>query len=350
VEYAGDFSGSADAAVGGMAAEAAVGCGVRRNKVADASGSVSVVKRLVSLTLCAVSIGWGANYYVTISGLGGAPEYETQFAKWAAELDREFRANGSDAHVTTLSGATATRQKVQEMLAQLSAEVKTDDAFALMLVGHGTFDNADYKFNLPGPDISGAELALLLNRIPARRQLVVNMTSCSGASLPALAKKDRVIITATKSGTEKNAPVFARYWVDALRDPAADTDKNGTVSALEAFVYAQRKTAAYFDSEKLLATEHAQMTDNGKTSAVRDPKPDNGQGMLASAFPLMRPQVESAKSAAPEKQRLLTRKQEIEAKIDRLKYQKAAMSADEYKQQLTALLLDLSRTQAEIDK
>jgi hypothetical protein len=224
------------------------------------------------------------------------------------------------------------------------------DSFALFLIGHGTFDGIDYKFNLPGPDMTAGELASLLNRLPARRQLIVNMTSCSGASVRALAKKDRVVISATKSGTEKNAPVFARYWVDALRDPAADTDKNGIISALEAFRYANGKTAAYFESEKLLATEHSMITDTGNARAVRDPKPENGQGLLAASFPLIRPPVENSKIATPQKQRLLARKEDLEAKIDRLKYQKAALSEEDYKQQLTALLLDLARTQAELDR
>ena len=70
--------------------------------------------------------------------------------------------------------------------------------------------------------------------------------------------------------------------MDALRDPGADTDKNGTVSALEAFRYADKKTAAYFESEKLLATEHAMITDSGKATAVREAKPENGQGLLAA--------------------------------------------------------------------
>ncbi len=292
----------------------------------------------------------GANYYVTIAGLGGTPDYEAQFTKWASDMDHELRTNGSDAHVVTLSGATATRQHIQETLSHLTGEVKPEDAFALLLIGHGTFDGTEYKFNVPGPDITAAELGSLLNRIPARRQLVVNMTSCSGASLGALAKKDRIVITATKSGTEKNATIFARYWVDALRDPSADTDKNGTVSALEAFRYAERKTAAYFESEKLLATEHAMMSDTGATTAVRDPKPENGQGMLAAAFPVLRLQVETAKNLAPEKQKLLAKKEDLEAQIDRLKYQKAAMPSEEYKEQLTALLLELARTQAEIDR
>jgi hypothetical protein len=158
------------------------------------------------------------------------------------------------------------------------------------------------------------------------------------------------VITATKSGTEKNATIFARYWVDALKDPAADTDKNGTVSALEAYRYAAGKAAAYFESEKLLATEHAQFSDSGSANAVRDPKPENGQGLRAAAFPLMRAEAGLAKNVTPAKQRLVARKEDLEARIDRLKYQKEAMSADEYKQQLTALLLELAKTQAEIDR
>jgi hypothetical protein len=249
-----------------------------------------------------------------------------------------------------LSGNAATRQQVEQALTRAASEVAPGDAFALFLIGHGTFDGADYKINLPGPDMSAAELAALLNKIPAQRQLVVNMTSASGASIAALAKKDRIVIAATKSGTEKNAPVFARYWIDALRDPAADADKNGTVSALEAFRYAERKTTGYFEAEKLLATEHALLTDTAKANAVRDPKPENGQGILAAAFPVLRPHTQVAANVTPEKQKLLARKQDIEAKIDRLKYQRAALSEEEYKQQLTALLLELARTQAEIDR
>jgi hypothetical protein len=292
-----------------------------------------------------------ATYFVTIAGLGGTPEYEAQFQKWSADLARELGQNGPDAHVTVLNGATATRQHIEQAFNGLARSVAEDDAFALFLIGHGTFDGTDYKFNIPGPDITASDLKRLMDQIPARRQLFVNMTSCSGASLAALAKKDRIVITATKSGAEKNATVFARYWVDALQDPAADTDKNGSVSALEAFRYAQQKTVAYFESEKLLATEHALFTDTGSKDGVRDPKPENRQGLLASAFPLIRPADSSVAAASnPAKQKLLNHKQDLEAKIDRLKYQKAAMPEAEYREQLTALLLDLARTQSEIDK
>lgn len=304
--------------------------------------------------LCLLFVVLGAvradTFYVTIAGLGGTPEYEAQFAKWASELARELDGNGPGAHVITLSGPSATRENVRATFSKLAGEVKGDDAFALFLIGHGTFDGLDYKFNLPGPDITAPDLKSLMNAIPAQRQLLVNMTSCSGASFASLVRKDRIVITATKSGTEKNATIFARYWVDALNDPAADTDKNGAVSALEAYRYAESKTAAYFDSQKLLATEHPLFSDTGSDKGVRDPKPDNQQGLLAAAFPLLRKQGDTAKSVAPEKQKLVAKKEELEAKIDRLKYQKAAMPPDEYKQQLTALLLELARTQAQIDQ
>jgi hypothetical protein len=307
------------------------------------------MKVLAILLAASLSVS-AANYFVTVVGLPGAPEYEGQFSKWAADLDKELETGSPDVHIIALSSGISSRAKLTETLTRLSGELSPDDAFGLFLIGHGTFDGEEYKFNLPGPDITAQELATLINKVPAKRQLVVNMTSCSGASFSALSRKDRVVITATKSGTEKNAPVFARYWVDALRDPAADSDKNGSVSALEAFTYAQRKTAAYFESEKLLATEHAMIADNGRAEGLRTVSASDREGALAAAFPLIRPGDAAAKNAGPEKQKLVARKEDLEAKIDRLKFQKAALAPEVYKQQLSALLVELARTQAEIDR
>ncbi len=52
----------------------------------------------------------------------------------------------------------------------------------------------------------------------------------------------------------------------------------------------------------------------------------------------------------PAKRELVTKKDEIENKIDALKYQKSLMDPAEYKKQLTALLIELSQAQAAIDK
>jgi len=289
-------------------------------------------------------------FYVTVAGLGGEAEYDQRFSTWAQEIDKLVKGSGSDAKVTTLYGPEATKARLQNTLGDIAKQAKPADAVVLMLIGHGSFDGIDYKINLPGPDLSAIELASLLDRIPAGRQLVVNMTSASGASRATLEKPNRAIITATKSGNEKNATIFARYWVEALRDPAADTDKNGVISALEAFRYAEQKTAGFYDTQKHLATEHPMLEDTGKGDGVKEPSAENGEGLLASRFALLRIGDAQIASSTPEKKALLAKREELEGKIDQLKYQKAAMPPDAYKKQLGDLLLDLAKTQAELDK
>ena len=306
------------------------------------------VKSLLLLLVAGLS-AHAATYYVTLSGLGGEPDYDQRFKMWADDIDSSLKRSGAaEANVVTLKAPT--REQIRSKFADLSKQVKPDDALVLMLIGHGTFDGTDYKFNIPGPDVTGAELASMLERVPASRQLVVNMTSSSGGSLSFLEKKGRIVITATKAGTEKNATVFARYWAEALREPAADTDKNDTVSALEAFHYAQRKTAESFDSQKRLATEHSVLDDTGKGDGERDPNNDNGEGRLAAVFPVVRLGANAAAARDPAKRALLEKKDQLEQAIDKLKYDKAAIPADQYKKQLTTLLLELAQTQEEIDK
>ena len=291
-----------------------------------------------------------APYYVTVAGLGGEPDYEQRFTALAKNLDKLFKAAASDAHVYTLTGSDATKARLTDTLAQIAREAKPDDEFTLILIGHGSYDGEAYAFNLPGPDISGEDLAILCDRIPAKRQLIVNTTSASGGSIGALQKAGRIVIAATKTGTEKNATVFARYWVDALSDASTDTDKNEAITALEAFTYADRKTAAFYESQKRLATEHPVMEDTGKKEAVRAPSAENGEGMLAANFILLRLGAAQRAANDPAKRALLDKKEDLERKVDTLKYQKAAMSAEDYKEQLSDVLLELARVQEELDK
>jgi hypothetical protein len=305
---------------------------------------------LLKLLLVSVLPAQAATYYVTVAGLGGEPEYDQQFTGLAKDLDRVFETSGGDVHVYTLTGRAASRARLSETLGLISSQAKPEDDFVLILIGHGSFDGIEYKFNLVGPDMSAEELARLCDRVPAKRQLIVNTTSASGSAVPALARPGRAVIAATKSGTEKNATIFCRYWVEALHDPEADVDKNEAISALEAFQYADRKTAAYYESEKRLATEHAVFEDTGKGDVVRAASGDSGEGLMLSSFTLVR--FGAAKRAAndPGKRALLAKKEELERQIDTLKYQKAAMSEDDYKKQLTAALVELARVQQELDK
>lgn len=289
-----------------------------------------------------------AVYYVTVAGLGGEPDYEQRFTAEAQDLDKVFKADGSTAHVYTLTGTQATALQLKETLGAVAREAKADDDFVLILIGHGSFDGFEYKFNLAGPDVTAGEIAAMCDRIPARRQLIVDTTSASGGAVQAFERPGRAVIAATKSGTEKNATVFARYWVEALQDPEADTDKSDSISAMEAFVYAAKKTAAFYDSQKRLATEHAVFDDTGSGAPVRGA--GSGQGAFMASFAVLR--IGSSQQAAndPAKRALLAKKEELEQKIDMLKYQKAAMDPDDYKKQLTAALLELAKVQEDLDK
>jgi hypothetical protein len=309
-------------------------------------------KAALSMLLCfgyAFSVH-AASYYVTVAGLGGEPEYEQRFTGLANDLDKLFKASGGDAHVYTLTGSNATKAHLTDTMTAIARDAKPDDALTLILIGHGSYDTVEYKFNLPGPDISGEELAALCDRVAAKRQLIVNTTSASGGSIGALQKPGRIVIAATKTGTEKNATVFARYWVEALRDASTDVDKNDAISALEAFQYADRKTTEFYEAQKRLATEHAIIEDTGKKEGVRTPSTENGEGMLASNFVLVRIGAAQKEANDPAKRALIDRKEEIERRIDTLKYQKAAMPVDDYKKQLSDALLELARVQQELDK
>jgi hypothetical protein len=305
-----------------------------------------------AVLLAAVCVGEpqarASTYYVIVAGLGGEPDYEQRFSAAAKDLEKAFKTAGASAQTYTLIGPEATAARFKETLGAVARAAKVDDDFVLVLIGHGSFDGTEYKFNLVGPDVTGEEIAEMCNRIPTRRQLVVDTSSASGGAVRVLERPGRAVVAATKSGTEKNATVFARYWVEALQDSASDTDKSDSISALEAFTYATKKTASFYDSQKRLATEHAVFDDIGSGEPVREP--DVRQGAFMSSFTLLRLGKDQQVANDPAKHELLLKKEDLEQKIDNLKYQKAAMDPVDYRKQLTAMLLDLAKVQQELDR
>jgi hypothetical protein len=305
------------------------------------------MKKVLLLAVAALA-AHASSFYLTITGAPGEPDYEQRFNGWSSDLSKLISTEAG-AKVETLSGKDATRTNIQAKLASIASQAKSDDTFVLLLIGHGSYDDIDYKFNIVGPDISATELAAALDKIPAR-QLIVDATSASGGAIAKLQKEKRIVITATKNGSERNATTFARFWVEAFRDPAADTDKNQTLTALEAYRYARQKTKDFFDAQKRLATEHSLLEDTGKSNGENDPSAVNGQGMLATRFPLMHLGAAAAALANPAKQAALKRKDELETSIEELKYRKSAMDQPTYDKQMRQLLLDLAKVQATLDQ
>ena len=204
---------------------------------------------------------------------------------------------------------------------------------AIFLIGHGSFDGHDYKFNIPGRDVTAGQLKKLLDGLPTKDQLIAIATSSSGASLELLKAERRIVITATKSGMERTVTMFAEHWVEALRNPEADTNKDEIITALEAFTYADTKVQDAYKAEKMLATEHARI-----------------EGGLAGNFTLARLGKALVELSDPNLRPLLDKRDDIERRIAALKGRKDEMAEAVYTAELQKLLIELARTQNAIDE
>jgi hypothetical protein len=285
---------------------------------------------LAAVLLVLAPVARAELYYVIVGGLGGNPDYEEAFTTHARKLgEAAERTLGGDARVSVLVGSEATREALRARLGALATRTKQSDRLAVFLVGHGSYDGTQYKFNLPGPDIDGAELVQLLGAIPARAQLVVNATSASGAVLENWATGGRAVITATRSGAERNATRFAEYFAASLSADDADLNKNGMITAQEAFDYTTRRVADSYESEGTLATEHPQV-----------------KGENLGSFEIAR--LKPIGAETPELTGLNAERAALEERIAELRLRREELGED-YLPQLEALLVELARVQERID-
>jgi hypothetical protein len=293
------------------------------------------MRALLSLPLVALALqatpARAELYYLIVGGIGGDPAYAGRFADDATAMAAAAeRTLGGGERVKVLSGEAATREALRAALGELAQSTVASDRLAVFLVGHGSYDGHEYKLNLPGEDITGTELALLLGVVPASSQLVVNATSASGSVLESWSGDGRAVITATRSGAERNATRFAQHWAAALSAESADLNRNGSISAQEAFDYAARLVADSYEAEGTLATEHPEL-----------------RGDAAGAFEVSRlaPRV----AATPEAVVLNERLAELEEEIAALRLRREELGED-YLPQLQSLLVELAEVQEQIDE
>ena len=115
--------------------------------------------------------------------LPATTEHLKKFAKWT-ELTR-FLLVGEMGflpdRVIVLANEKTTQADIKETFAKLKDQVKPGDSFFLFLIGHGSYDGKEYKFNNVGPDLTGTDFSKLLSTLPARRIVVVNSTMTAAA-------------------------------------------------------------------------------------------------------------------------------------------------------------------------
>ena len=284
-------------------------------------------------------------FAVIIEGAGGEPVYAKQFEEWTRQLSSVLSMRfGFDAkQVKVVRNASA--EDVKGAFATLKSQLDTNNVLYVFLIGHGSFDGKEAKFNLVGPDISATEYNALLSSLATRRVVVFNMSSASGEFIKSLTAKGRIVITATRNGQETNATRFTGFLISALNANDADTDQDGHTSVLEAFVYANRLTADFYKRAGRLATEHALIDDNG--DGVGHENLEAGEGLLARATYLDSLSVgEAAASVATT--RLLKERARLEGEIEQLIARKSNMAEAEYEAALERLFIELAKVNRSI--
>jgi hypothetical protein len=275
-----------------------------------------------------------AEYYVVVlEGLGGNDIYAEQFADQVASIEDAARGLAGEGDVRIFRSGSYTREDVIAHFSNLAASAGSDDRLALFLVGHGSYDDHEYKFNISGPDITDTDLVDMLDGLAGVSQLVVNTSSASGATFAHLNADNRTLILATRSGAERHATRFGHYFTTALFDASADLDKNSLVTAEEAFRFAERQVSDFFERNGQLATEHPRL-----------------EGAQAGRFSLARLGTQRTVRADRELERLMEARDKLNADIDALRLQRDSMAADDYQSQLLQRMLELATLEEQVEQ
>jgi hypothetical protein len=308
---------------------------------------------LVSLRVQAAPAPAESRSVILVVGAEGTPQYGQQFATWQERWAEAAGKTGANIHVVGRN--TGQDGTDLERLGQLfDAEPKDGPGeLWLVLIGHGTFDGRTARFNLRGLDVSDADLAKMI--APFRRPVVViNCSASSGPFVNRLSGPNRAVISATRSGSEENFTRFGEFLSGAIADPAADYDKDGQTSLLEAFLAASRRVAEFYRTESRLATEHALLDDNGDglgtpadwfrgiraVKKARDGTTHDGH----RAHQIVLVRSEHERRIPPDS---LAERNRLELSVAQLREQKSQLSEEAYYDQLEQLILDLARLQEE---
>jgi len=291
-------------------------------------------------------------YALIVVGANGDASYAEQYGQWRQSLVAALRESFKfdESHITTLFDGgdvahASTAAGVRREVAALRAKMRPEDVLLLVLLGHGTFDGADAKFNLVGPDMDSKEWAALLKPLPGRL-VIVDCTAASFPFLERLAGPQRIVITATDSVAQRFDTVFPDYFIKALTDPAADIDKNGRVSIWEAFIAASLGVRRYYEQRGQLATERALIDDNGDGKG-REAGGEGDDGSAASRL-YLDPDVPGAAPTDEELLSLLQKRATLQIDADELKQRRALMTPDEYQKEFEQLMIELAKVSREI--
>lgn len=316
---------------------------------------MATVMRAAGIVLVALAGQAAAQdtHLLIVTGLGGEPQYVESFRAWSSTLQAaaEKRMGIPRNRITYLTESPekepaqadgrATRDGLEKAFSEAALRCRPGDTLAVVLFGHGSGAGEEARFNLPGPDATARDFATWLVPFALQRVVFVNTASASGDFQKVLSGRNRIVLTATKSSQERNEAIFGRYFSEALAGDAADVDKNGQVSILEAFDAARAQVATEYQRERRLLTEHATLEDGEGGALARSTflggrDKEAAEGTTDSADPAL--------TALDRDRRVL------EDRIEALKATKGSVPEEAYDAQLEQLLLNLALKNEEIRK
>ena len=321
---------------------------------------------LASMSNLAIEAQNQQTHLLVITGLGGDPDYTQQFHEWATTLidAAENRYNVPPEAITYLGekpdldpeaiSDRSTRENVESAIQAISDRAASGDHVVIVLFGHGSFTDAA-RINLPRRDLSADEFATLLEELDGQQVTFVNTASASGPFVETLSGRGRTVMTATRTGGERNASVFGGYFVAAFAGGENDADQNRDrrVSMLEAFSYARARVVQSYEADGLLATEHALLDDNGDGEGTDEPDPlsgDNADGLVARTLFFTSGNLGQTDRTFnnPALDALYQERQDLEARVDDLRRIRGGSNQLQYQEELEKLMIELALKSREI--
>ena len=299
-------------------------------------------------------------HILVITGLGGDPAYSERFMEWGSALvavasekfglpaDRIIYL-GEDPAADARIQDRSTQENVDGAFTKLVSNSQPGDHIFVVLIGHGSYTAGESRFNLPGRDLTTEDFGLRLDQLSDRRVAFVNLASASGEFVKALSGDGRTIVTATRTGRERNETIFGGYFVDAFTGETADLNKDGRVSVWEAFEFARTEVTREYETSNRIATEHPVLDDNGDGEGSTE-LVDAADGALArTMFLAADPTLAAARATDDlELRALLEQKADVEQRIEGLLALREQIDQDRYENELEELLVELALTNREI--
>ena len=257
-------------------------------------------------------------YALVISGASGLQKYAGNYNRWRAAFTSTLRTTlrFRDDHLIVLAEVPglgvgrASRDGARRAFEPLHVRMATGALSLIVLIGHGTYDGIDARFNLVGPDLEASDWAELLNGLP-ERVVIVNTTGASFPFLERLAGPGRIVITATNSTTQDFETIFPQFFTQAFDNPASDVDKNGRVSIWEAFSFASFGVKAWYAQQGRLSTDRALLDDTGDGIGTEADTPRADGAMARRVY--LDPTIETTAVSDPILADLLDRRARLES-------------------------------------